>query len=529
MTLKKMDFSRVMGLMAVRFRNVKAIVNVERNRTYTFLEYHRLTNRVANMMRTTLGLKKGEVAIAMVENDNLCLLHFPSIFKQEATIAFSNFRESHAEHLWQVDLVKAKVVFLDNKLVESYHADLTSRGCTIVAMDPLREAERLPGVLSFWELVEQAPEDNPGVELDIHDHIAVLRFTGGTTGKGKCAMYSIDNFLGTREAANAWRDFGFGTDTRFVHLTPISHGSILFFWPTFLAGGTTYTMNMPDLNLWCEVVQQERITHAFLVPTLMYRLADADAGKRFDLGSLKVLAYGAAPMAPARLAQLIEQFGPIFVQLYGSTESIQFVTGLAQSDHVATDAQAVKRLSSAGRVTPGVELYIADDDGKDLPAGVTGEIRVRCRSTCQGYFDNPEATQREFSNGFWLSGDMGYLDEDGYLFLVDRKKDMIISGGFNIYATEVEATLGEHPAVSASAVVGIPHPEWGEAVHAEVILRPGASATPEDLIAFTKQRLSYKAPKSIQLVQELPLSSAGKVLRRLVKEKYWKGTDRSVN
>ncbi|MCY1206836.1 2-succinylbenzoate--CoA ligase [compost metagenome] len=525
----KMDFSRVMGLMATRFRGAKAVVNVERERSFTFDEYHLMTNRVANVMRGPLGLGKGDVAIAMVDNDNLTLLHFPTVFKQEATVAFSNFRDSHAEHLWQVDLVKAKVAFLENKLVPLYHADLTQRGCTIVAMDPLSEAERLPGVLSFWDLVNAASDANPGIELDVHEHVPVLRFTGGTTGKGKCAMYSIDNFSGTRDAAYACGDFSFGSDTRFLHLTPISHGSILFFWPTFFAGGTTYTMNMPDLELWCEIVQREKITHGFLVPTLMYRLADSEAGRRYNLSSLRLLAYGAAPMAPARLSQLIEEFGSIFIQLYGATESIQFVTSLPKSDHVLADERAVARLSSAGRVTPGVELYISDDDGNELPAGNVGEIRIRCRATIRGYYENPEATARELANGFWLSGDMGYLDEDGYLFIVDRKKDMIITGGFNVYAVEVEAALSEHPAVSASAVVGVPHAEWGEAVHAEVVLRPGKTVTPDELVAFSKQKLSYKAPKTIAIVQELPLSSAGKVLRRLVREKYWMNSQRSVN
>jgi fatty-acyl-CoA synthase len=525
----KVNFSRMMELMARRFGEGEAIVNVERNRRLTYIGYHRLTNRIANMMRSTLGLKKGDVAIAMVNNDNLVLLHFPTIFKQEATIAFSNFRDSYTEHLWQIDLVSPRVVFLENSLVPAYHEELSKRGCTIVAMDPLREEERLPGVLSFWDLVDSADDTNPGIELDVHEHIAVLRFTGGTTGKGKCAAYSIDNFMGTRDAAYAHRDFGLGTDSKFLHLTPISHGSLLFFWPTFFAGGTTYTLNMPDLELWSEIVERESITHSFLVPTLLYRLADVEAGKHRNLSSLKVLAYGAAPIAPTRLSQLIEQFGPIFIQLYGSTESIQFLTALDKSDHVISSEAGLRRLSSAGRVTPGVELYIADDDGNELPSGSVGEIRVRSRATISGYFNNPEATAKEFVNGFWLSGDLGYLDENCYLFIVDRKKDMIITGGFNVYAVEVEAILAEHPAVSAVVVVGVPHSEWGEAVHAEVVLRPGHGTTPEELIAFAKERLSYKAPKTVALVLELPLSAVGKVLRRYVKDKYWKGKERAVN
>jgi len=189
----------------------------------------------------------------------------------------------------------------------------------------------------------------------------------------------------------------------------------------------------------------------------------------------------------------------------------------------------VKRLASAGRIAPGVEVVIAGDDGQPLPVGATGEICLRARATISGYYQNPEGTAAEFTNGFWKSGDLGYVDEGGYLFIVDRKKDMIITGGFNVYAVEVEAALSEHPAVLMCAVVGVPHPDWGEAVHAEVILRQDVTISADGLIDHVKARLgSYKAPKTIKFVDELPLSAVGKVLRRQVKERYWGGQDRRV-
>jgi acyl-CoA synthetase (AMP-forming)/AMP-acid ligase II len=525
----KTDFSRVMELMAMRFGEAEAVVNVERGRRFSFRAYHRLTNRIANMMRGALALAAGDVAVAMVENDNLMLLHFPTAFKQAATIAFTNFRDSFAEHMLQVELVTPKVVFIENGLLATHYQALRERGCAIVAMDPLAEAERLPGVLSFWELVEAADEANPGVELDVHQHTAILRFTGGTTGAGKCAQYCIDHFMAMRDAACASGDFELGMDTKYLLCTPISHGAFMQFWPALLAGGATYTLNTPDLELWARAVEREAITHGFLVPTLLYRLADSNSAQRYDLTSLKLLLYAAAPMSPARLVQLIEQFGPIFVQAYGSTETIQFVTTLSKADHVIDSDAALARLASAGRPVPGVELYISDDDGAAVPPRTIGEIRLRTRATISGYYKNPEASAKEFVNGFWLSGDLGYLDEDGYLFLVDRKKDMIISGGFNVYAVEVEAVLTEHDAISAAAVVGVPHPDWGEAVHAEVVLRPGAAATPEEVIAFAKERLGYKAPKTVSIVGDLPVSAVGKVLRRQVRAKYWAGQARGIN
>ena len=523
----KVDFSRIMSLLALRCGDRPAIVNVERDRRYTFREYHALTNRIANAMRGTLGLKQGDVALAILDNDNLTLLHFPTIFKQACMVAFSNFRDTISEHLWQVDLVEPKVVFLEASLLEAYREPLLERNCIIVVMDRVDE---LPaGVLDFWDLVEGSSDENPAVELDVHEHVSVLRFTGGTTGRGKCAMYTIDNFSGTRDGAYIHPDFGFSEHVRFLHLAPISHGSLLFFWPTFFAGGTTYTLNTPDISRWCSTVQAEAITHSFLVPTLMYRLADMNAVRTHDLSSLRILGSGAAPIAPARLSQLVEQFGSIFVQIYAATESIMFVSALGRDDHRTGDEASMRRLSSAGRVFPGLEVVIADDDGRELPVGETGEIRLRSRATIRGYYRNPEATRSEFRDGFWLSGDLGYIDECGFLFIVDRKKDMIITGGFNVYAVEIEAALLTHPAVSIAAVVGRPHPEWGEAVHAEVVLKAGESVSEEDLIAYTKAKVgSYKAPKSVAFVDELPLSSAGKVMRRVVREQYWKDQDRRV-
>lgn len=523
----KVDFSRIMRLLALRCGDRPAIVNVERNRRYSFPEYHALTNRIANVLRETLKLKLGDVALTILDNDNLTLLHFPTIFKQECMVAFSNFRDSKNEHLWQVDLVEPKVVFIETSLLDAYYEPLRKKNCTIIVMDKI---DVLPvGVHYFWNLVEAASDQDPGVELDVHEHTAVLRFTGGTTGRGKCAMYTIDNFSGTRDGAYIHRDFGFGEDVNFLHFAPISHGSLLFFWPTFFTGGTTYTLNTPDMALWCRTVESEAITHSFLVPTLMYRLADMNAARLHNLSSLRVLAYGAAPMAPARLSQLVEQFGSIFVQLYAATESIMFVSALVREDHRNTDEASTRRLSSAGRVSPGLEVVIADDDGRELPVGQTGEIHLRNRATIRGYYRNPEATQSEFRDGFWRSGDLGYLDERGYLFIVDRKKDMIITGGFNVYAVEVEAALLNHQAVAIAAVVGRPHSEWGESVHAEIVLKPGESVSESELMAYAKDKIgSYKAPKSVSFVSELPLSSAGKVLRRMVRDQYWKDQDRQI-
>jgi fatty-acyl-CoA synthase len=524
----KMNFSQVMKRLAAGYGDREALVNVERNRRFTYRELQEVTNRAANALRDTLHVRRGDRVMLILDNDNMSLLHFVTTWKQEATAVYTNFRDSLEEHTWQVELVRPRVVFIESAYVERYHAMLRAHGCTIVAMDALPEPRE--GVLDFWTLVEAASPAETSCELDVHEHLALLRFTGGTTGRGKCAMYSIDAWLGTRDGMLVHPDFELDSHTRFLHFAPLSHGSAMFYYPTLFVGGTTYTQNQPDLMQWRRVVEAEKITHSFLVPTLLYRLLELQAKDPVNLSSLTTLAYGAAPISPTRLGDLVEAFGPVFVQAYAATEAAMALSVLSKKDHVGDDELTRRHLTSAGRVSPGVEVEIVDEAGQPLPVGETGEIRIRCRSLIQGYYENPEGTAAEFANGFWKSGDLGYIDADGYLYIVDRKKDMIISGGFNIYAVEVEAALGSHPAVQMSAVVGIPHAEWGEAVHAEVVLRPGAKATAEELIAHVKSRIgSYKAPKSITLTGELPISAVGKVVRRQVRDKYWQGQQRKVS
>jgi fatty-acyl-CoA synthase len=526
----KTNFCRIMRSLALRHSHREAIVNVERGRRFTHGEYHLLTNRIADVLRSQLHIATGDRFMLILENDNLALMMFPTVFKQEGTAVMTNLRDSREEHLRQIDVVRPRVVFLETRLLDAYYDELRGRGCAIVVMDTSAASqEPRRGVHDFWTMVGQASDADNAVELDTDEHVPMLRFTGGTTGKGKCAMYSIDNIMALRDTGFANPDLSFTTATRLLHVSPISHGTMMSFVPTFFIGGTNLTMNQLDMERWRQVVEDERVTHSFLVPTVLYRLLEMQKSSPRDLSSLATLIYGAAPMSPTKLGELVGCFGQIFVQGYASTEASMFVAVLEKADHRADDEASARRLSSAGRPTPGVELFVTDDSGRELPPGETGEIRIRGKGVVKGYYGNPEGTAAEFEDGAWKSGDLGYIDADGYVYIVDRKKDMIISGGFNVYAVEVEAALASHPAVLMAAVVGIPHPEWGEAVHAEIVLRKGASVTEEDLIALVKTRLgAYKTPKSLLFVAALPTSVVGKVLRREVRKKYWPSSDRNV-
>ncbi|UCF26450.1 MAG: AMP-binding protein [Ralstonia sp.] len=518
-----------MRLMAQRCRDRQAIINVERKRSYSYHDYHLLTNRIADALRNPLGVGNGDKFLLILDNDNLSLLMLPTVLKQEGTVVLTNLRDAPEEHARQIDMVKPKVVFIETRLLDVYYAMLRAAGCEIVVMDePTNEQAARPGVNVFWKLVEAASELDVDVELDDQEHIFMLRFTGGTTGKGKCAQYSIDNLMACRDGCFINPDFNFNGNARMLHVAPLSHGTLIAFIPTFYAGGANVTLNQLDLEQWRQTVEEQRITHSFLVPTVLYRLLELQRANPRDFSSLTTLIYGAAPMSPSKLEELIACFGSIFTQGYAATEVPMFVSVLDKAEHCTGDG--MEHLSSAGRATPGVEVFITDEHGKPLPAGQCGEIRIRSRAVIKGYYNNPESTTAEFVDGAWKSGDLGYIDSDGFLYIVDRLKDMIISGGFNVYAVEVEAALASHPAVLMSAVVGVPHADWGEAVHAEVMLRLGMSVEAAELIAHVKAKLGgHKAPKSLVFVDQLPTSVVGKVLRRTVREKYWQNAQRKVS
>ncbi len=523
----KINFSNHFQALADTHGDRPAIVNVERNRRYSFSEYHKLTNQIANMIRNTFGVKKGDAFITIVENDNMSILHYPTITKGDATGCFTNYRDSLDVHTAQVSQIKPILAFIENELIGSHYAMLREQGAKVICMDPITKPRE--ELYYFWDLVAQASDENPNIDIDDREHTFLIRFTGGTTGQGKPAAYSPDNWQMARDSMNSLPDSDWGTDTKVLHIAPLSHGSAALFLPSIYAGGCNVTMNKMDLVEYIKIIEQERITTLFLVPTILYRMLDMPETQQADLSSLTSIFYGAAPMSPGKLKQLLEKFGPIFVQIYGATEHTAFSMSLTKADHIINSPEDEKRLASVGKVTQGVEVLIMDDDGVPVTRGETGEIWMRSRSIIQGYYNQPEKTAEEFNDGWWKSGDMARMDDEGFLFIVDRKKDMIISGGFNVYASEVEAAINVHDAIFMCAVVGIPHEEWGEAVHAEVVLREGASIDESELIASLKTQLgSYKTPKSITFVDQLPISAVGKVLRKDVRQKYWKGHDRMI-
>jgi acyl-CoA synthetase (AMP-forming)/AMP-acid ligase II len=312
---------------------------------------------------------------------------------------------------------------------------------------------------------------------------------------------------------------------------PVTHASGSMILPHILRGAKVVILSSFDVKALLETIQKERITTLYLVPTMIVMLLANPDLKKYDLSSLKNIRYGASPISPEVLKKAIEVFGNVFVQGYGLTEGMMPLTLLLKEDHILDGTEKkLKRLSSIGREVNVASVRIMDDEGKILPPGQIGEIVVQSDQVMKGYWKKPEATAETLRGGWLHTRDMGYMDEDGYIYLVDRKDDMIVSGGFNIYPKEVEDVLYSHPAVLEAAVFGVPDEKWGEAVKATVSLRPGMQATEEEIIEHCKKHLaSYKKPKSVDFMKELPKSLYGKILRRQLKEPYWKGRRRMIS
>lgn len=523
----KINFSTISERLADTFGDREALVQIETGHRYSFREFHVLTNRIVNMMQSELHLKRGDVWAVMLDNNNAALLHFFTAMKGAATACYCNYRDSVEEHARQLDQVDVKAVFIEKDLLDSHYEMLRARQITIVCMDEV--GEDYPGVHFFWDLLEGVSEENPNVVHEDRKDVVTLRFTGGTTGQGKCAMYSVDNWMMSKDCIYAMQDIGWTKGTRVLHLAPVTHASGMLFLPSIFKGACTVTMNTMDLNAWCDNIAAENITTAMMVPTLLYRLLEMGDTVRERMKTVDTMVYGASPMSPSKLVELQALLGNIFMQGYASTEHVGTALAMAKADHLPREGKDNSHLGSAGRAVPGVETIIVDEEGNVLPRGEQGELLLRSRAICLGYFGDQEATDAEFRDGFWMSGDIARMDENGFVHILDRRKDMIITGGFNVYASEVEAAINGHPAVFMSAVIGIPDEEWGESVHAEVMLKADETLAADELKTFVRDQLGgYKTPKSFEFVPGLPTSVVGKVLRRQVREKYWTNKDRKV-
>jgi fatty-acyl-CoA synthase len=363
-------------------------------------------------------------------------------------------------------------------------------------------------------------------EVDPED-VASINFTGGTTGKPKGVMSAYRVIAAMTQIQMA--EWEFPEELRMLIATPLSHAAAAFFIPVLQKGGAFYVMQGFSPDEFFDLVEEHKITCTMLVPVMLYFLLDSPRSATADMSSMSTIFYGASPMSPARLREGIEKWGPVFYQFYGQSEAPMVVANMRKAEH---DLNKPQRLSSCGRPTPWVHMSLLDSDGTPVAQGEAGEICVRGPLVMKGYKDMPEQTAQAFAGGWLHTGDIGRLDEDGFLYIVDRTKDMIVTGGFNVFPREVEDVLATHEAVGQVVVIGVPDEKWGEAVKAVVVLKPGfepGEPLQSALQEWVKQaKGAVQSPKSIDFVDAIPLTPVGKPDKKAVRAPYWASSERGV-
>lgn len=383
--------------------------------------------------------------------------------------------------------------------------------------------------ISLETLIAGQPETPPAIDYAMDDVVAVQP-TGGTTGAPKGVMNTHRSMQTLVAHTMLACHYGAGDTPVFLAAAPMTHSAGLASLPCTARGGTTVILKQIDPAGLCDAIARHRVSEIFLPPTVIYALLSLPDIRTRDFSSLRYFLYGASPMSVEKLREAISVFGPVMTEFYGQTECLGTISIMRPEEHFVNGQVADDlRLSSCGRVSPLVRLAILDDNRKPCATGVAGEICVTGDLLMKGYYKAPEKTAETIIDGWLHTGDIGHLDADGFLHITDRKKDMIITGGFNVYPSEVEQVLWSHPAVQDCAVIGVPDAKWGEAVKAVVELKPGHTVEADELIAQCKSRLgSVQAPKSIDFVASLPRSPNGKVLKKDIRAPYWAGAERVI-
>jgi acyl-CoA synthetase (AMP-forming)/AMP-acid ligase II len=511
----------------------------DQDRSLSYRQMQQQANRVAWGL-AALGVGPGERVGLLLPNVLEFIPTQHGIWKAGAVLVQMPVRASAATHRKHLEQTAATTLIYDGAYDDAARelaAGLPGLKRVIrlarpgtpdeAAADQAAPAGTAPaGFLDYGEHFAGQPDTAPPVTVGEHDEAYIL-FTSGSTGDPKGVVNS--HFTWSHYSITAGLEIA---DTRpaerFAHGAPLTHFTQIFVMPTFLRGGTNIMLPGLEPGALLDAIERDEITATAVVPTVIYLLLDHPRRAAADLSSLRTMIYAGSPIAPDRLKEARDAFGDIFVQTYAGTEP-GYVSCLRKEDHRTDSETAVSRLSSAGRPIPYVKVSIQDEHDRPLPVGQTGEICSKQPGQMLGYVDAAR-TSEALRDGWVHTGDVGYLDHDGFLYIVDRKRDMVVSGGFNVFPRQVEDALLTDPAVAQAAVIGVPHPKWGEAVHAVVVLREGARATAEELIAVVKEKLgSVSAPKTIEFLPELPVNPAGKVDKKALRVPYWSGRDRQVS
>jgi acyl-CoA synthetase (AMP-forming)/AMP-acid ligase II len=483
----------------------------------TFAEFNARVNKLIHALHE-MGVKKGDV-LGILSWSCLGFVEVYGAAMKGGFIASPFNPRLQANELdYIINYSEASTLFVGPELVEVANA-LKPRLAKVKNFISLESSA--PGMIAHDDLLKSHAGEEPDVKIDEDDPVCII-YTSGTTGMPRGALYTHRRFI--EDSRTLVIDMRLKPGDKRVQITPLFHiAGNTHFRASLYSGGCNIIIKFFDAAETLKIIQDERATHMDFVPTHLVAMLNLPDLDKYDISSMKFLWYGASPMPLEVLKKGMKVFGPIFAQGYGQSESGPAISHLSKEDHNVLDRpeKEQKKLTSAGRPHTGVHVRIVDEKNRDVRPGTVGEIIVQSQHIMAEYWHKPEDTKETLVDGWVHTGDMGYYDEEGYIYIADRKKDMIISGGENVYPREVEEVLYSHPAVMEVAVIGVPDPYWIEKVHAVVVTKKGASTTAEELIAFCKKKIAgYKVPKSVEFVASLPKNPAGKILKRQLREKY---------
>ena len=502
----------------------KRVATIFGTRQQSYDQYAERVARLGAALRG-LGMQLGDRVGMLALNSDRYLEFYFGTWWGGGAVNPVNIRWSTAEVAYSLDDCDTRIVLVDEQF-KAMAGELRAKCKALRTLVYCGDGETPEGMLNYEALLAQATPGEDAARAG--SDLAAVMYTGGTTGFPKGVMLSHDNL-----AANALALVGQGIvnpSARTLLIAPMFHAAAnALMMGTAAVGGTFVIAPMFTPLGALQTIQQRRASHVLLVPTMIQLAVDHPEASQYDLSSVQTLVYGGSVISEAVLQRAMKCFTTAdFVQAYGMTELSPCATYLGAEEHRTGAARGL--LTSAGRATLSTEVRIVDDRGRELPRGTVGEVAVRGPNVMLGYWNKPELSAGAVRDGWMHTGDGGRMDADGYLYIVDRMKDMIVSGGENVYSAEVENALSKHPAVGASAVIGIPSEQWGEAVHAVVVLKPGASATAEELMAHCHGLIAnYKCPRSVEFRPALPMTGAGKIQKTELRKPHWEGRSRAVN
>ncbi|WP_342605384.1 AMP-binding protein [Peribacillus sp. FSL E2-0159] len=519
--LHNLTFQSLLNKGMKRFGELPAITLLPTGETITYDELWKKTDLISSYL-LRLGAGRGVRIASIIPNSFESVMFGLAIQQCGATLVPLSEKLGKRELKFILKEAKPEVVIIATQThfdtILEYLEEMKKEVVHVIGLpgfnlDYPEEFERFqwPGEINNLDLPLAEAED-----------IALLSYTGGTTGTPKGVMHSQKG-LGAAILSAAIEDPLDDRD-RVLLSTPIVHSAGSLLWRSLVSGVHVYVMGSFDAAAFIRAIKEHEITTTFMVPTMLYRLLDQTKKMEYDMSSMRNIFYGASPISQKRLKEAFEVFGPIMRQQYGMTECNIVITRLSKSAHVWAYHNNSEILKSCGKPCILTEVRLIDDEGNDVKPSELGEIIVKSPAMMAGYYQRPELTQEYIRDGWFYTGDIGKWDESGYLYIVDRKKDMIISGGMNVYSSEVERVVNLHPSVALSACIGVPHTDWGEVVCVVASLQDGLNCTSEELIDFCKQRTSkYMVPKVVYFLDKFPLTPIGKIDKKELRKMFAQG------